>query len=254
MIETFRERVGKQSPLSKNLPLVHSAKGLVFQKIMNSGRLAPKFCDTMGKSTVFFFLGRPSYKYGSPDRYDARISYAPISIILDRRAAKTIARTFPFDTGSIKFVREEYNLDDDFELKDFCCFGNDAPEKLVKALWGDCEAYLRSRPGPDARDSVSPLDFQSQLLIELHDSGEANRIDDRVATIEVQVDEDVDLSKDNVVAFIVPDILSVSDEMKALAKEFEAEIVPYPWRRASNYQRATQIIDAALEYYSRKGI
>lgn len=251
MIETFRERVGKQSPSSKRLPLVHSAKGLVFQKVMNSGHLVPKLCRTMGKSTIFFFLGRPAYKYGNPDKYDSRISYAPISIILDRRTVKAVSRSFPFDTGSVEYVREEYNLDDDFELEDYCCTGNDAPEKLVRALWGDSDAYLRSRPDPDARSSVSPLDFQSQLLIELHDSGETNRIDDRVATIEVQIDDEVKLSKDNVIAFIVPDILSVSDQMKTLAAEFEADIVPYPWRRSSNYQRATQIIDAALEYYSR---
>lgn len=254
MIPTFKDHVSTHRPSSKKLPLTHTARGTGFQRIINSGRFKTRFCNVMKANRLFFFLGVPAYKYGNPSASDKWESSAPICFLIDRTAIGSAFETFPFDTGCLAFVQESYSLDEKIDFEDFrFSLDPDAPEKIVSALFGDNRSYFRGQVPQKCIKSVHALDFQTKGLLEIITSPQRNGIDERISTIEVQLDHELALDPSSVLAIAAPDIICESMEFKDLVASFSADAVPYPWRRTSNYQRSTQIEDAIFDYLKLKG-
>lgn len=255
MIPTFQDHVKAHSAFATKLPLTHTARGTGFQKIINSGKLRTRYCDVMKADRLFFFLGVPAYKYGNPSSSDKRRSSAPICFVIDRDAVGTAFETFPFDTGCLSFAQESYELDDKIDFEDYKITSDpDAPERIVSAIFEDNTSYVKGNVPEKCRKAVHALDFQTQQLLEIITSPEKNSIDERISTIEIQIDRELNLTPSNVLAIAAPDIICESKEFKDLAASFSADAIPYPWRRASNYQRSTQIEDAVLKYLESKGL
>jgi len=254
-VSTFKDLVSSQKPLRSDLPLAHTTTGLGFQKILNSGQLRTKLCPIMKAEKVFLFLGIPAYKYGDPRSQDKRLSSAPVCFLLSRNAVGADIDTFPFDTGCLSFAKKEYDLGNEIDPETYAITADGSgPEKIVSALYGDISKYLEDSPFDQNLPPINPIDFETTLLSELFASSESNAVDERISTIEVQSPQPIQINRDNVLAVVAPDIVAVTSEMQAICSDLDADIVRYRWRRASNYQRATQITDAVLDYIEEKGL
>lgn len=254
-VPTFREFVSSQTPQRAILPLAHTTTGLGFQKILNSGQLMTKLCPVMKAERVFLFLGIPAYKYGDPRSQDKRLTSAPVCFLLDRNAVGSDIDTFPFDTGCLSFAKKEYNLGNEIDPATYAIKADGSgPERIITALYGDTAKYLEDSPFDKNAPKPNSIDFETSLLSELFGSSESNAVDERISTIEVQSPQALHISRDNVLAIVAPDIVAETPEMEAICADLDADVVRYRWRRASNYQRATQITDAVLDYIEEKGL
>lgn len=254
-ISTFRDLVSSQTPQRAVLPLAHTTTGLGFQKIINSGQLMTKLCPIMKAEKVFLFLGIPAYKYGDPRSQDKRLSSAPVCFLLSRDAVGSDIDTFPFDTGCLSFAKKEYDLGNAIDPETYAIKADGSgPEKIISALYGETSKYLEDSPFDQNLSPINPMDFETTLLSELFVSSESNAVDERISTIEVQSPQPIPISRDKVLAVVAPDIIAVTPELKAICSDLDADIVRYRWRRASNYQRATQVTDAVLDYIEEKGL
>lgn len=252
--ETFVEFVKSHTPCAA-LPVFHTVKGTIFQKVLNSGKLEPRMCKVMKKPLLYLFWGIPAYRSGRAENQNKKLSSAPICVLIERNAVSSPFEAYPFDTGCLKFAEEEYGLEDEIDIKDYKLSGDkDGPERIASSLYQTTENYLTSSiPEAVVERLSSTLNFETLKLVELIRSPETNRVDERISTIEIQQVNEIDLLSSNILAIAAPDVISESPVFKQLLIDLSADSIPYTFKRDSNQFRTIRIEEAVSEYLRRKG-
>lgn len=256
----FREWLDRQeAPQQAKLPLIHTAKALVARDIVRDGEIRPRECSVIGRSVSYFFYGRPAYR----PRGNAVVtqnSMCPVCFVFSENLLDRASNIFPFDTGAFAARLYKHAMIEEANIPDFDISGDlKRIGRLISRIFENNENYIlgdRSKLRSIVRDA-EPDEYLAQAYIDLITSRGQNEPDDRVATIEVVVDETVDLGS-MLLSIVVPDNIwnkSYSAEWLKPFSERGVSILPYRHtmgREPSHYHDAIEV--QVREFLANKGL
>lgn len=200
----FSDFIHKQvkRPTVKAMPFFHNVDSVTGVRILKSGTLTTKLCDVFKEPLIYLFYGRPAYKIDFNNgnmRGDSLC--CPISIILKPNSHIKIKRIYPFDSGGFQkryqsiipktIERDEFRLDHSTELV----------RKHIELFFKTNGNYFHGNSTFN-----QPITFTNtciQTYVNIINTNGQTPFDDRVYTVEYQVDENIDLSK-NILALAAP--------------------------------------------------
>jgi hypothetical protein len=190
------------------LPLVHTTPSYHLRDIKSQNKLIATECKVFKPDKLnYFFVGRPAYKYAS-DSSESPFWELPCCFIFDFAAAKSIRRLFPFDSGAFEGKRYPTYIRT-FDLTQFeAAAAKDATSRIIGAFFGDVMSYfhLKAKSEDAFKAEFDPTVFDAELLAlhKLSCESSPTSFDDRRFTIEIQTDQDVDLTVERPLAVVVP--------------------------------------------------
>jgi hypothetical protein len=196
--------VDGHTPVTKELPFVHSTRCELFHHLCKAGFLSPSHCDVFGKPLLYFFYGRPAYRSKAGSLPNTDTALLPVCFVFKPAVLNgQMAQAFPFDSGAAHHGLFAPHIAPK-NLPDFRL----TPEmlsikKAVSAFFETNEAYFAATAKPGfataGPSGLPSLDGYRSLITE---EGESH-YDDRRAAIEVQTDKNVQL-RDNLLTVILP--------------------------------------------------
>lgn len=250
--DDFRNLVGEQPAGLEELPSVHVSDGLGLRSIIRDGRLSAEPCPIFNdEPLVYLFYGRPSYRVNSQVLASAIRAYAPVCFVLKPGVVRSPVRVFPFDSGAFqnelfrasmhrKMQRDDFALEPDFA----------SPQRLINLFFGNNHNYYDNKPVTTV--DLPPLAFEASSYHALITDRQENVYDERISSIEIQIDEDIPL-KDTIEAVVLPDAFFVKDMAESLAA-IGAEGIPYAFiDRLRPELYAATIYPIVRDYYRRRG-
>ncbi len=194
------------SSISGGLPLVHSTKSLNLRELVKASGLEPTECDVFNEQLLYFFLGRPAYRWGRPESQPHHWEL-PTCFIFDQLPGFPIERVYPFDSGGHAnglYPSYVQNIPrENFETRN-----PDAPNRIVSALFGSFQRYVAGQPKSE-EDLIKEFDlsvFDAEMLAvrALAGDGTPEAFDDRRFSIEIQTRDPIDFSINPPSAIILP--------------------------------------------------
>jgi hypothetical protein len=250
--EEFRKFVNQHLSAEGELPLTHMTDGLGFRGMLNTGALRPEPCPVFdGELLLYLFYGRPAYRVNSQRLSSAIDAYAPVCLILRSDCLGSPKRIFPFDSGAFHAERFAEAMHRKMLLEDFALEPDlQTPLKLIALFFGDRDRYYRNTPLQDV--AIPPLSFEASSYHILITSRHENAFDERISAIELQTQQDLDLSAATE-AVVLPDAFA-TDEVLRLLAALHIAVLPYdyiPRLRPESYTGAIYTI--VRDYYRRRG-
>lgn len=263
-MKTFKAFVDKEQPFKPFLGICHICDIDCFRSILRTNELEAnsefKYVkDESADRVSYFFYGRPAYRISEPEEPNQILAYCPVCFVLKYDDSTSIKRIFPFDTGEFhsdvsdyfRFFHKSRKLID-FELNSHV----DTPAKVVKLFYGDNTNYYNIEPVKDLKIPGLLLEVLEYYDL-IRDRGK-NRLDDRKATVELQVDINISISERNLEYIVIPYRYLDDDEVKAkLTSDWCLpldKIGTYTQIAGSPIQYASVIIEKVQEYYKKKGL
>ena len=219
--------------------LIHTTSASNLYSVLEERRLRATRCSVFQEDLCYLFVGRPAYKWST--KGEASYWQLPFVLVVDGLGEAPVKRIHPFDTGAfaLRHLPEYIIL---FEMgaydigKDPGLAGN-----LMNVFFGSVENYVdaRVRSEEEIRTAygLGARHQEIEALARLYADRSNQGPDDRARTIELQVEEDVQISPDNLLGVVVPkqytDDAEVGAELKALGCRVET-YGEYPLR-AENY-------------------
>ncbi|VVT00979.1 hypothetical protein [Erythrobacter sp. EC-HK427] len=246
---------------SPSLPLVHSLPSYsLTNKVMPSDAIVPLMCDVFeGEKLNYFFVGRPAYKSMSTDAVAAEWEL-PCCFIFDYQSLGTFKRVFPFDSGAHDGKRYPEYIQM-MELEKFDVTNVlDAPARIIGAYFRNVRDYFLLNPKSEEafkqEFSITPLDAEIMAVHRLAgDNRYRDKYDDRRLAVEIQSEEQVDLTVKKPLAVILPcsygDVPEVRD---AIEGRWGADIITYTIQSLSVEAYYSTIYEKVLNFYEAKGL
>jgi hypothetical protein len=226
-IKSFVDRGGTRPPV---LSLIHTTDFCRLIDIQNNDVLATKADKRFpNENLLYFFYGRPSYRVNPSVRETRVSSFAPICFVFRREFDWQGKRLHLFDTGAFIDGRMMASIHPSFTLEDFQLPPvTSSAQDLVKAFYGSNRNYLDCAPSNevDIDDVIKRRLLRVETYYNLIRFAPNDNSDERVHSIEVQVDSDV-LLKGNLLAVVIPGRFFDTEQVVALRKTWECEIVQY---------------------------
>lgn len=245
------------APSSANLPWVHTTRAALLFNILESKKLAATPCNVFtGEKLCYLFVGRPAYKFKTPEQ--ASSWELPVVFVVRYKNPPPIKRVFPFDSGAFSknllpsyitiFNRDNYN------------FGPDVAQigKLISVFFRDNERYWTRSP-------ISDADFEQQYdlgarhqevraLNRLFNEYSSQLFDDRSAAVEIQVNDDIELSPKDVLGVVVPSEYARDPEIMADLKSITQNVEQYDIVPLNAEYHFGQIYSSVKSIYKKFGI
>ena len=226
-VKYFDDRFENANSQVALLPLFHSCDAITFRSILETRRLIPTDCSVfVGEKLIYMFYGRPAYKKRSVET-DGLNSYLPISFILDWNHIPEVKRVAPFDTGAFESELYKRYMHPKMKVQDFFM----RPEKrsttkTTSFFFGGNKDYFKGTP--KAVINYDHFDFEIESYLKLIKGRITEPADDRKATIEIQLETEIVLSKDTLKAVILPSDFACSDIVKRiLVDELSVQLIEY---------------------------
>lgn len=188
------------------LPWFHSTSGMNLFEILNERKLTAMPCTVFkGDKLTYFFVGRPAFKYhvdGDPPEW-----MLPLVFVFEFKKPPMIKRVYPFDSGAFSakrmpdyiqtFSRERFLLGTSLKTVD----------KLISYYFEDEKSYIVREPNSEKqlkrKHAIDMRHAEVMALARLYNENTSTDLDDRAATVELQVDHDIALDDGNVIGVIV---------------------------------------------------
>lgn len=242
----------KNEPSLKPLPLLHTCQAYGFRNIAEQSRLLTTPCDVFPDDLIYFFYGRPAYRTSLDHSAIRHPAFMPIVIMLGTDAVRTPKRIAPFDTGAFSA-----KMFDRFMHPKMCCDDflldpkMDMPSKLVSKFFGTNEKYYHSDP---ISIDISPIQFEAISYYSLISDQSKALYDDRKESIEIQTDNDITLSPDNVKLVILPlAFMDVPTIRRAIINEWKADYLTYTIHRGDPNEYIGLLYQKVEDYLSKNG-
>jgi hypothetical protein len=210
------------APNLKPLPLVHTTSAYTLRQIMDSGaKLRPAIDPVFNDSLLYFFYGKPVY-YPRSENSSSFEHLSPVYFLVAPIVVSAARRIYPFDTGAFSaglfdnYVSghrspENFELDLDATSHGAVPFPQTAT-KFVQAFYGSNRSYFYNSPRTGL--VYDPINFEVEIYLNLVNSKETARFDERHATIEIQTTKEVLIDQTTCLAIIIPHPLLGSVTMK----------------------------------------
>jgi hypothetical protein len=248
----FRKLIESHAPSIPQMPAMHSCLGRQFVSILDSKIIKPGPVDEIiNKSVSFLFYGKPSYKPNNNGLFSSTIWSALFTIILDLDKIPNPVSALPFDSGGyLPYLKDicQFSPIEDYFLEDA-----QSPQRYVATFFGDNSGYYETNLDPDIDSKITELDFHSQSICAMCRPNTGVKYDLRASSIELHVEREFLLTRENVLAVIGPSTALEADEVISFAQELEAELVPYKLDHDNVDARQRQIRDTARPWLRRVG-
>ncbi|WP_376098793.1 hypothetical protein ACE7GA_09445 [Roseomonas sp. CCTCC AB2023176] len=209
---------------------IHTTEGVHLYSIINEGKLLPRPCNVFaGESLLYFFAGRPSYKWKATG--EASLHQLPVAFVFKPIESAKIRRVFPFDSGA--FVSQLYpSYMRRFQLSDFeLTDGQESITKLVSTFFGNQSSYLSGRAKSVetliSEYSLTPRHAAISALGRLLHETYSDRFDDRNRSIEVQVAHEIPLGLGQLLGVVIPQAYFDDDDVRAYFEAFACNVKRY---------------------------
>jgi hypothetical protein len=234
------------------LPFFHSCDAFFLTSILEQKKLAPAKCTIFkNEKLLYLFYGRPAYKSSIKEAAGLH-SLLPVSFILNADAINDIKRIAPFDTGAFKFgLFKEYihpgmKLDTFFLTPD-----KKSISKTVSYFFDTNEQYYASKPRKQVEFDV--LHFEIESYYELLKGVGKGKVDDRKASIEIQLQSGIPLNNKTVEAVILPEnFLSSKIIRQKVINELKAEVITYEAFGVPSNHYYTEVLSLTKSYLTKK--
>lgn len=227
MPKPFSDQVPHTNVAFELLPFYHTCSAYKAKRFIGEGRIFDDTdCEVFNEKITYLFYGRPAYKYQVASESNRDLSLYPVCFMLDGTRCGTLKRIFPFDTGAMyhNLYKSYFNPQMtvfDFEMDPSISRAID----LVARFYGTNAAYEGYRP--KKFKALDTADFESLCYAEMIRSLSATPADERRATIELQAQENVDISAGVVQGMIVPGQLYRSSMFRLFAERNKFILHPY---------------------------
>src|SRR5262249_21430222 len=132
-------------PALEPMPLVHTTESFRIFQIMKQNKLVAAPCNVFrGEDLCYFFVGRPSYKFGQ-DEASPYYWQLPLVFVIRFDSDLNFKRIFPFDSGAFKNARLPSHVLS-FDLRDYDISHDKASiGRLVATFFGSNRNYFLRR-------------------------------------------------------------------------------------------------------------
>jgi len=248
----FDERFNIPDISTDLLPFFHSCDAFFFRKILTEKKLKPSECTIFkNEELLYLFYGKPAYR-SSNNASSGLHSLLPISFILRTDSIDKIKRIAPFDTGAFNLGLFKEYLHPGMELKNF--FLTPRKESIAKTVdyfFANNEHYYLGRPKQDIK--FDALDFEVESYYNLIKGVGQSKVDDRKASIEIQSESEIELTKDSVEAIIMPDNFITSEFIQDIVfDQLQAEVITYESYGIPSDNYYSEILSLTKEYLIKK--
>lgn len=211
------------------LPLVHSTKSLNLRELAEASGLEPTLCDIYGEELIYFFLGRPAYRWsasdGRPEHWEL-----PTCFIFDDLPSLKIERTLPFDSGA--YEKNRYpSFVQNIPRANFESEGARSANRIISAVYGSFSRYFQGRPKTEeqiiSEFDLSPIDAEILSIRRLAETAGGQSFDDRCFSIEIQSRTGIDFSINPPSAIILPTVYLSDKNVASVIKGWSCEIITY---------------------------
>jgi len=249
-----RNTISEASPL----PLVHTTRSYNISDIKNKNTITKSPCRHFdGQDLVYLFVGRPAYRRKNTES-EAAYWELPCCFIFDSIDQSSVERTFPFDSGAFKdnLYPSYINF---MNINEFEASSPVAPSRIISAFYGSSEKYFSGQnKGPEAINDefqLGPLDAEIKALARLASDGTPKDFDDRRFTIEVQLNQNIDLNVTPPSAVVIPSIyLRDEDIRNKITKTWGADAITYEIYGLSQDKYDGIIYSKVAEYYKSRNL
>jgi hypothetical protein len=183
--------IAPASPTEPPLNLIHTTAVSAFRNICKDRLVRSRLCPVMGKELTYLFYGRPAYRPGNIDRTNVDQDTRPVCMLFRMAAIGPISAVYPFDTGAHYHGLYSPYMDG-IAFADLECSSIDASaQRIVGRYFGTNIDYLYG----EARAILDPLPASdiAKAYHALLVTAEERRHDDRCATIEIQLSDNLSL-------------------------------------------------------------
>ncbi|MFD2162244.1 hypothetical protein ACFSJU_07555 [Paradesertivirga mongoliensis] len=193
------------------LPFFHCCDAFYLQNIIKDRHLKPRPCKVFNnEELLYLFYGRPAYK-SSEVQNSKMASFMPTCFILKPGAVAEIRRILPFDSGGFSLYKE--CMHPGMTLESFLMTPSlESISKTIGYFYKGNQEYLLAKPNESI--VYDPLEFQVESYHTLISGKFLTNADDRKASIEVQVNQPIPLTKDSLDAVILPSYLMSSQTVQ----------------------------------------
>lgn len=210
-------------------PLVHTTQSFKLRDIISSAGLSPSQCEVFDESLLYFFVGRPAYKWSKSDG-SPRDWELPSCFVFDDLPNLDFARAYPFDSGAHHNGRYPSYVQA-IERKKFECKTPESSRRLISAFYGSFPNYVSGKPKSKEKFSdefsLSPLDAEVLAIQELAHDGSVPQADDRRFSIEIQAASSVSFSEVRPSAVILPTPYLKDENVINALNAWESEVLNY---------------------------
>lgn len=258
-MDSFAQFLQRNSVVAgPGLPVVHTTRAQHLRAIRSTGVIKTTDCDVfLNEKLSYFFVGRPAYKPFS-DSNEPEYWELPSCLIFSFEQLGDIRRIYPFDSGAFsKGAYPSYMGTD----RDFFEVGgvDGAPQKIVGAFFGTAANYLSLKPKESTafatEFSLSVLDSEIHALHKLARARHPGAPDDRRFTIEIQKDQDLDLSVSTPLAVVAPNVYYDEPNFRNHVENvWGATFIGYPTYPLSSQSYYGMIYERVFGLYQRMGL
>jgi hypothetical protein len=197
------------------LPFFHSCEAIHLQPILDSGELQPRHCKVYDENLLYSFYGKPAYKSG--DTSNSRLNFMmPLCFIINYGAILSMKRLVAFDSGAFSLYKDhlhESMTREEFELTP----SKDTLNKMVNYFYDNNDAYFNGKAKKEL--DYDPVHFQLESYVSLLTTDHKGEVDDRKASLEVQLDYSIPLNSSTIDGVILPKMLSESPTVKKILSD-----------------------------------
>lgn len=214
----------KGEPTDENLPLLHTTNAFSFKSIYESDGIQSEECKVFNEPLTYLFYGRPAYRTATGQiGFAAKFSWPVVFVFHPEKLPKP-KRVFPFDTGAFAkglysefFDRRQklaaFDVGSDIEMAARC----------VAAFYRNNHEYFinKSTKNPEIEEEDFYVNGVDSLLRsnQIWNGAIQNPRDERATSIEVQLEQGIDLETCPPQALILPQsyvkVKSVQERIEA---------------------------------------
>ncbi|MCP4344940.1 MAG: metallophosphoesterase [Desulfobacterales bacterium] len=253
----FTKFVLKSNPAEPPLPPMYTTDGCGFKNVFRECELKPTSCPVFDEELLYLFYGRP---YPG----EIAISYAPypVCFLLKPDCIDAAKRIYPFDSRAFKSKRFDNFIYERFSLDDFLINPNqlkpipypDTPARIVSTFFGNNYNYYWSKNNKLVKFS-SPFEMEAKFYSEIISNKYKSDFDDRRASIEIQIEQKIILSKDTVYAVVLPHGFMDDDNIReTIVSIWDAEPITYHTYISDPVYFTAVIIEKVGDYLMNKGL
>lgn len=209
-----------------------------------------------GEKLCYLFVGRAAYK--GKDALNPTSWQLPTVFVMRFSTPPPIKRIFPFDSGAFSSHRMPSYLTA-FPLENFA-LGNDLDQigRMISLYFDTPQRYIERRSFDDDRLKEQHLLSMSHAEIlavaKLYREGSTKNCDDRAAAIELQVEEDIPLMKQNLLGVVLPEEYLRTPGTRETLLKMTKIIESYQLLPLSLNQHYSAIYECVGRIYKKAGI
>jgi hypothetical protein len=252
---TLQEIVAAQTVSAEELPLVHTTRCEILPHIVAKHELrSVTKCDVFQEHLLYFFYGRPAYRYALGGQSSGRLDLCPVCFVFKPHTVGGDARrVFACDSGGVHngFFKDHLHPPDRDAMQLDSTV--DSARKLVSLVFGDNGRYFLGKAKAELPSAFAPGTPAARFHALLTDPGDLAG-DDRRSAVEVQMVSPVALDHHLLYVVLPRDKLNEPDTREAILQTWQADPIGYDvYQGRQPHEYRTSICDILKHRFEQGG-